>query len=158
MMSTVRVFLRFLRSRSIAVEGVTPEHVTSYVELRLAECRHKHERHPRNVALWHYHHASPIRRYLRLVRGQWPPEILARDETEAFRRQVCTSYGRWLTELHGFSVETLRKNGHAAKVFLEWLRDGASPNTMRRLAVSDIDAFLVWRNQGLRRVDQAWSG
>jgi hypothetical protein len=55
-------------------------------------------------------------------------------------------------------VETLRKNGHAAKVFLEWLRDGASPNTMRRLAVSDIDAFLVWRNQGLRRVDQAWSG
>ncbi|MGD0790900.1 MAG: site-specific integrase [Terriglobales bacterium] len=152
MMSTVRVFLRFLRSRSIPVEEVTPEHVASYVELRLAECRRNHEQHPRNVALWHYHQTSPIRRYLRLVRGQWPPERPVQDEIEAFRRQICTSYGRWLTELHGFSAETLRKNGHAAKVFLEWLGDRAGPNTMRRLAVSDIDAFLVWRNQGLRRV------
>jgi integrase/recombinase XerD len=151
MMSTVRVFLHFLRRHSIAVEGVTPDHITSYLELRLAAFRRTHRRHPRNVAQWRYHCTGPIRRYLRLVRGHWPPERPVGDETEAFRRQLRATYGRWLTELHGFSTETLRKNGHAAKVFLEWLGDRANPDSLRRLAVSDIDTFLAWRNQGLRR-------
>src|SRR5271169_5872723 len=44
--SAVRVFLRFLQSHSIAVEAVTPEDVTSYLESRLAEFQRKYKRHP----------------------------------------------------------------------------------------------------------------
>jgi site-specific recombinase XerD len=150
-MSVVRAFLRFLQSHSIAVEAVTPEDVTSYLESRLAEFQRKHKRHPRNVSVYHYQQTGPIRRYLQLVRGQWPPGKPIEGELDVFRRQVCTGYGNWLTDLHGLSQETLQKNGHAAGVFLEWLGDRASSTSLRTLTVADIDAFLAWRNQGLRR-------
>ena len=149
--SAVRVFLRFLQSHSIAVEAVTPEDVTSYLESRLAEFERKYKRHPRSVTIWRYWRTGPIRRYLQLVRGQWPPEKRIVGELDVFRRQVCTGYGHWLTDLHGLSQETLQKNSHAAGVFLQWLGDRASPKSLRTLTVADIDAFLAWRNQGLRR-------
>ena len=149
--SAVRVFLRFLQSHSIAAEAVTPEDVTSYLESRLAEFQRKHKRHPRHVSRWRYQRTGPIRRYLQLVRGQWPPEKPIVGELAVFRRQVCTGYGHWLTDLHGLSQETLQKNSHAAGVFLQWLGDHASPNSLRTLTIADIDAFLAWRNQGLRR-------
>ncbi|MBI1956565.1 MAG: tyrosine-type recombinase/integrase [Acidobacteria bacterium] len=151
MMSAVRVFLRFLQNRSIPVEIVTPEHLASYLGFRLVEFQRKHKRCPRNVTQWRYDRTGSLRRYLRFVRGRWPEEKAAQNEAEAFRRQVCASYGCWLTDLHGFSPETLRKNGHAAGVFLEWLRDRGSKESLRRLTLSDLDAFLAWRNQGLRR-------
>lgn len=151
MMSAVRVFLRFLEKRSIPIETVTPDHLASYLEFRLAESQRKHKRSPRNITQRRNGRTGSIRRYLRFVRGCWPAEKPAQNEAEAFRRQVCASYGRWLTELHGFSAETLRKNGHAAGVFLEWLGDRASQESLRGLTVSDLDAFLAWRNQGLRR-------
>ena len=155
MMSAVRVFLRFLQNRSIPVETVTPDHLVSYLEFRLAEFQRKHQRSPRNVGQWRSERTGAIRRYLRLVRGRWPVEKPAQSEAEAFRRQVCASYGRWLTELHGFSPETLRKNGHAAGVFLEWLGGRASKESLHGLTVSDLDAFLAWRNQGLRRATRS---
>ena len=155
MMSVVRVFLRFLQNRSIPVETVMPDHLESYLEFRLAEFQRKHQRSPQNVGQWRSDRTGPIRRYLRFVSGRWPVEKPAQTEAEAFRRQVCASYGCWLTELHGFSPETLRKNGHAAGVFLEWLGDRASHESLRGLKVSDVDAFLAWRNQGLRRATRS---
>jgi len=151
MMSAVRVFLRFLQNRSIPVETVTPEHLASYLEFRLAELQHKHKRCSRNSTQWRYDRTGSIRRYLRFVCRRWPAEKPAQNAAEAFRRQVCASYGQWLTELHGFSPETLRKNSHAAGVFLEWLGDRADKESLRGLTVSDLDAFLAWRNEGLRR-------
>ena len=148
MMSAVRVFLRFLKDRSIPIETVTPEHFASYLEFRLAEFQRKKNRYPRKVSQWHYHRTGTIRRYLRLVRGRWPVEKPPQTEAEAVREQVCARYGRWLKELHGFSPETLRKNGHAARVFLEWLGHRAGKESIRGLTVSDLDAFLAWRNQG----------
>ena len=149
--SAVRVFLRFLRSRSIAVEAVTPEDITSYLESRLAEFQRKYKRLPRHIKMWRHQRTGPIRRYLRLVRGQWPPEKPIGDELAVFRRQLCTGYERWLTDIRGLSHATLRKNGDAAKVFLEWLGNCCSPHSLHKLTVADLGAFLAWRNQGLRR-------
>src|SRR5207244_4330611 len=61
------------------------------------------------------------------------------------------SYEHWMVELHGFAAPTLRKNGHAAQVFLEWLGVRASHEMLGSLDVANIDAFLAWRNPGLRR-------
>ena len=105
--SAVRVFLRFLQSHSIAIEAATPEDVASYLEPRLAEFERKYKRHPRSVSIWRYWRTGPIRRYLQLVRGQWPPEKRIEGELDVFRHQVCTGYGHWLTCLHGLSQETL---------------------------------------------------
>jgi site-specific recombinase XerD len=149
--SVVRALLRFLRSRSIAVEAVTPEDITWYLESRLAEFQRKYKRLPRHIKLWCYQRTGPIRRYLRLVRGQWPPEKPIGDERAVFRRQLCTGYEGWLTDVRGLSHATLRKNGDAAKVFLEWLGKRCSRHSLHKLTVADFDAFLAWRNQGLRR-------
>src|SRR3974377_907427 len=53
-LSAVQVFLRFLHSRSIAVEAVIPEDITSYLESRLAEFQRKYKRRPSNVIQWRY--------------------------------------------------------------------------------------------------------
>ena len=90
--SAVRVFLRFIQSHSIAIEAVTPEDVTSYLEWRLAEFERKYKRHPRSATIWRYWRTGPIRRYLQLVRGQWPPEKRIEGELDVFRRRL---HGLW---------------------------------------------------------------
>jgi site-specific recombinase XerD len=65
------------------------------------------------------------------------------------------TYGRWLTELQGLSTETLRKNGDAARLFLQWLGERARPDALKELTISDIDAFLAWRNPKLRRATRS---
>src|SRR5439155_23607464 len=47
--------------------------------------------------------------------------------------------------------ETLRKNGDAARVFLHWLGDRASRESLPRLGLLEIDQYLSWRMPGLRR-------
>jgi site-specific recombinase XerD len=56
-----------------------------------------------------------------------------------------------LTDLHGFTQPTAAKNGHAARVFLDWLGERASPAALRQLSVADLDTFLAWRYPSLRR-------
>jgi site-specific recombinase XerD len=74
---------------------------------------------------------------------------------ERFRREVLAGYGRWLTDLHGFSQPTLAKNRYSARVFLDWLGERAKAAALRKLTVEDVDAFFVWRNQHLRRATRA---
>ena len=150
-LSTVRVFRRFLRAQHISVDDVEPGHVALYLETKLAAFRRTHQRLPANLDFWRYGLTGPIRRYLRLIRGKWPPEAPVTDELERIRRDLCAGYGRWLTELKGLSQETLCKNGNAAHLFLEWLGERARYEALRALKVSDVDAFLAWRNPGLRR-------
>jgi hypothetical protein len=45
-MSAVRGFLRFLRSQSVGIEQVQPEHVERYIKFRYAEFEHIHHRAP----------------------------------------------------------------------------------------------------------------
>lgn len=154
-LSTIRVFLRFLRGQHVSVEGVQPAHVALYLESKLATFQCTHRRLPTNLSVWRYGLTGPIHRYLQLVRGKWPPDVPVADELEAIRRDLCARYGRWLTEMKGLSPETLRKNGDAAQLFLRWLRERARPEALRTLTVSDMDGFLAWRNPGLRRATRS---
>jgi site-specific recombinase XerD len=65
---------------------------------------------------------------------------------------VLDGYGRWLVVSCGLSKETLRKNGEAARVFLQWLGDrAANRDSLARLGLADIDQYLSWRMPSLRR-------
>ena len=154
-LSTIRVFLRFLAGQHVSIEDVQPGHVASHLETRLAAFRRMRGRLPVNVKAWRYKLTGPIHRHLRLVRGQWPPEVPVTDELEAIRRALCAGYGRWLTGAKGLSEETLRKNGDAAHVFLRWLGERARPEAVQTLSVADIDGFLAFRNPGLRRATRS---
>lgn len=150
-LSIIRVFLRFLHQQHVSVEEVRPSHIALYLESRLAAYQRSRRRLPADPKLWRYRLTGPIHRYLRLVQGKWPPKVLVTDELEVVRRDLCAGYGRWLTEMKGLSPETLRKNGDAAQLFLRWLGERARPEALRKLMVTDVDAFLAWRNPGLRR-------
>jgi site-specific recombinase XerD len=56
-----------------------------------------------------------------------------------------------MIDLRGLSQPTVRKNSHAACVFLEWLGDAARVEKLRELTVLDVDRFLAWRTPKLRR-------
>src|SRR5439155_19860177 len=135
----IRVFLRFLGEQGVSVEEVQPAHVALYLESKLAAFRRTHRRLPTNLDLWRYGLTGPIHRYLRLGRGKWPPERPVIEELETLRRVLCAGYGSWLTELKGLSPDTLRKNGHAAHLFLQWLGERGRPEGLQTLTVSDID-------------------
>src|SRR5207247_10639626 len=105
---------------------------------------------PRNPEQWRAGYTGPIHRLLRMIDPHWPPPEAPRDAQEQFRREVLDGYGRWLVDIRGLSESTLRKNGDAARMFLEWLGTRAG-DSVRQLGVGDIDRYLSLRRPRLRR-------
>jgi site-specific recombinase XerD len=60
-------------------------------------------------------------------------------------------YRSWLIELRGLSELTFQKNWGTADLFLRWLDDRLSEAGLRELTPTDLDAFLAWRMNDLRR-------
>jgi site-specific recombinase XerD len=85
---------------------------------------------------------------------QWPPSASPRDAQERFRREVCEGYGRWIIDVQGQSMATVRKNGEEARVFLQWLQESVGVTSLRQLEVENIDAYLAWRFPRLRRASR----
>jgi hypothetical protein len=73
-----------------------------------------------------------------MLNPDWPPPDLPANDCERFQREVLDGYARWLVDIRGLSRGTLRKNGGAARVFLCWLGDRASRDSLRRLALPDM--------------------
>ena len=84
-------------------------------------------------------------------KGSGRPEERLLTKSERFQRELLEGYGRWLTEVCGLSSKTLCKNSRAARIFLHWLEERASTESLAVLNVADIDAFFSWRMPGLRR-------
>ena len=74
-LSMIRVFLRFLRAEHVPIGDVRPAHIALYLDSRLAAYQRSHRRLPADPKLWRYRLTGPIHRYLRLVRGEWPPKL-----------------------------------------------------------------------------------
>ncbi len=153
-LSSARSFVRFLRTQELSLDAVRPEHVTAYLAHRLARARRTRGQ-PRDLRHWRNQQTNAPRRLLRLIQGRWPPEVKAETSLDRFRREILAGYGRWLTDLHGFSQPTLAKNCYSARVFLDWFGERAKAATLRKLTVKDVDTFFVWRNPRLRRATRA---
>lgn len=148
--SAVRQFLLYLKRQSLATEEVRPSHLASFLQTKLERYRKRSGR-SRNPHQWQTRYTGAIRRLLRMVHSHWPPSEPPTNDCERFQREVCDGYGRWLTEVQGLAEGTLRKNGDAARLFLRWLGERATRDSLSRLTVSDIDKYLEWRMPGLRR-------
>jgi len=148
--SDVRCFLRYLKEHRKTLASVLPEDVSNYLKARLALYRRRNGRTPQNITSWRHGQTGSIHRLLRMARGQWPPAGAAASELELWRRKLLSAYTVWMVDLRGLSRPTVRKNGDAARVFLEWLGDVARLE-LSELTVPTIDRFLAWRSPKLRR-------
>jgi integrase/recombinase XerD len=149
--SAARQFLRYLKERNVSVQEARPSHLTSFLNGKLERSKQRIGRAPKNLRQWPRDYTAPIHQLLGMVHAEWPPPEPPANECERFQRELCESYGHWLTQMHGLSRSTLRKNVDAARMFLEWLKERGGPKTICRLNVSDLDAYLAWRMPELRR-------
>lgn len=144
----VRGFLKYLGEQGASAEEARPQHFASYLESRLAHYRHRHDRPPTNLALWRYSYTGPIKRLLTLAQGQWPPPSV---KPMGFRQDILGRYERRMIDLQGLSQASIESYLDLAKRFLAWFGDNIDAARLSLLTIGDIDAFLAYRNVGLKR-------
>ena len=149
--SAARQFLHYLGQQGSSIEAARPAHLKAFLQLKQERHEERYGRLPKHPKQWRSSYLGPIHRLLRLAQTQWPPAEPPANDGERFQREVCDGYGRWLTDVHGLSHETLKKNGAAARLFLCWLGERADRESLGSLSVADIDAYLEWRLPSLRR-------
>lgn len=154
-LSAIRCLLRYLTKHKKTLISVQPEDVSCYLKARLVLYRRRNGCTPHNMAGWRYRQTGPIHRLLCMVQGEWPPARPAANVLEASRGEILSAYTSWMVDLRGLSQPTVRKNNHAAGIFLEWLKDGARAEKLPELTVLDLDRFLAWRNPKLRRATRS---
>jgi integrase/recombinase XerD len=149
--SAARQFLHYLKQQDVPVEEALPVHIGNFIQAKLERYKQRYRRLPSHPRQWRTRYAAATHRLLRMMNPNWPPREPPANDSERFQREVLDGYGRWLVDVQGLSKETLRKNGDAAGHFLRWLGDRANRESLRRLAVPEIDQYLTWRMPGLRR-------
>jgi site-specific recombinase XerD len=153
--SAARQFLAYLTEQGTSIDEAGASHLDAFLETKLEQYRNRHDCLPRHPIKWRSTYTGPIHRLLRMLQPQWPPAETPANDCERFQFEVRDGYGRWLTEVQGLSQETLRKNGDAARLFLRWLGERADRESLGRLSVFDLDGYLEWRMQRLRRATRS---
>ena len=149
--SAARQFLLWLEKQGVPPEQVRPQHLDDFIQMKL-KSRHRPGALPRNPLRVRRRYSAAIRRLLRMLNPNWPPPVPPASDGERFQRELLDGYGRWLIDVHGLSQGILRRNSRAARMFLDWLGDKAGRDSLRGVGVSEIDEYLNWRMQGLRRI------
>lgn len=144
-------FVAFIEERGLTVAVVRPADVEAFLQAESERFRRQHRRVSVCEARWRSLFIAPIYLLLRMVDPQWPPPKPSGNPQERLRQQVCNGYAQWITEVRGLSGGTLRKNGDAARMFVQWLQENASLRSFRELRIQNIDDYLAWRLPDLRR-------
>lgn len=153
-----RRFVIFLWKRHIAVEAAEPPNVSSYLQNELRLFRRRNRRAPSSIQGWRNSHTGGIHMLLRLVQGQWPPVSVPSTSFEAFHRQVCEEYARWLCDVRGLAPESRSAHGAEACRFLGWLGERGNPQNLLSISVPDIDVYMSLRAKSQRRISLNGSG
>jgi site-specific recombinase XerD len=152
--AAVNQFLRHLHHQRKPVEATRPADVAAFVEVKRDQYEKRHGGPPPSERKWRYGYTGPIHRFLRLIDPEWPRPEPPRTEGERIQRELLEGYGRWLTDDHGLSEGTLKKNSEDAQRFLSWL-ESSGRSMLMDLTVADIDAYLAWRLAPLRRTTRS---
>lgn len=152
--AAVNQFLRHLNRQGKLVEATCPADVAVFVEEKRKQYEKRHGGPPPSERKWRSGYTGPIHRFLRLIDPEWPRPEPPHNEGERFQRELIEGYGRLLTDDHGLSEGTLKKNSEEARRFLSWL-ESSGRSTLMDLTVADIDAYLAWRLAPLRRTTRS---
>jgi integrase/recombinase XerD len=148
--SAARQFLLHLEQQNVPVEQVRPQDLVGFIQMKL-ESPQRRGAQPRNPSRVRRRYSGAIRQLLRMLNPNWPPPEPPANDAERFQRQLLDGYGHWLVDVHGLSQGIFRRNSRAARAFVDWLGDKASREVLSRVGLSEIDGYLNWRMQGLRR-------
>ena len=148
-----RRFLKYLYEHARTAETALPADVEGFLRQERRAYRKRHGYAPPSIPKWHRQRITPVRTILRLAQGQWPPASEPKLETsrELFHRDLLKSYDLWMDELRGLAAATRVQRIERAHEFLSGLRERSEPNRLHELQVRDIDAYLTFRTEGLRR-------
>ena len=146
-----RRFVDYLVKKSIAIEAVHSDEVEDFLRWELRSWRRRHRRAPRTILEWRRRYKTAIHTFLRLVHGRWPAVAVPKTAIEAFHRDVVEGYDTWMRELRGLASVTRSSRTTEALEFLTELGPRGDQESLARLGVGDIDAYLRQRCKGLRR-------
>jgi integrase/recombinase XerD len=147
----VRQFLDYLEQQGTAVDEARPQHIEGFAQMKMERFKRRHGTLPDHPHRYRRQCSGAIRLLLRMLTPGWPLPEPPANECARFQSEALDGYGRWLVEVHGLAHETGVGLVRAARVFLDWLGDGVGRDSLSRLGLSEIDRYLSWRMQGLRR-------
>lgn len=143
-------FLEHCDSSALTIETVGSCHVEEFLRRQHQLFRKRHGPSP-PFQKWRLRYTSPVHLLLRLVHGRWPVPDPPATVIEAFHRDIVQDYDAWLRDLRGLHPETRTKRTVHALRFLTALGPRADRETLARLSVRDVDAYLKQCCNGLRR-------
>ena len=139
-----RRFLSYLTRRGQCLESVSPADVDHYVN----GLRRRRDRRALPAA-WRRAHRAAIQMLLRLVHGNWPPELTPTGADEIAEQELVNGYDAWMVELRGLSASTREHTRTETRLLLRWLRDHGK--SVVSLCVADLDAYIAARGISMRR-------
>jgi len=148
-LSASKRFCDFMQREGLTVYTVQPTHIKKHLSALKRQRRSCGRL--RLSQSWRTGHRTGIHMLLRLVHGCWPTFKLPSSEHEYFHRQLIQEYNTWMSDLRGLSSRTCFTRCADAKRFLEWLGERGAEDHLHKLAVPDLDAFIQWRVQPMRR-------
>jgi len=145
-----RHFLDDCDAKALAIEAVRSAHLTAFLRRRY---RLFSKRHGKVLPFrrWRGRYTGAVHMLLRLVHGRWPVADPPASAREAFHRDIVQEYDAWLRDLRGLRPQTRTKRTTHALRFLASLGPRADQESLARLSVRDIDAYLKQSCSGLRR-------
>jgi site-specific recombinase XerD len=142
-------FVRYLKEAHVAFEAVESSDVDRYLQEEQRLDR-QHQRTPQSMDRWRQRQTAGINMLLRLVRKQWPPEVVG-TPCEQFHRQVCEQYARWMADVRGLALETISRRSTEARQFLTWLAARGDQQNLFNITIRDVDSYLIARAVSHRR-------
>jgi integrase/recombinase XerD len=143
-------FLDYCDGKALAIEAVRSAHLTKFLRRQYRLFSKRHGKSP-SFQKWRLRYTSALHMLLRLVHGRWPVAVPPATALEAFHRDVVQDYDAWLRDLRGLHPETRTKRTTHALRLLTALGTRGAQESLARLSVPDIDAYLKQSCRGLRR-------
>ena len=144
-------FIDYLGRKCIAAEVAYAPEVEDFLRGEVRSWRRQHGRDPRNTVEWRGRYQTAINVFMRSVHGHWPVVAAPSTAIEVFHRDLVQGYDAWMRELRGLASVTRSTRTTQALEFLTELGPRGSQESLARLGVRDIDAYLQQRCKGLRR-------
>jgi site-specific recombinase XerD len=148
-------FLAYLTQRNVAIGAATPADVESYLRKELRRFRRLRQRLPTALSSWHHKRTAPIHLLLRTAQRDWPPVAPPSTPLELFHQQLLDGCARWLADCRGLAAQTIVARRGQWQQFLNWLDERGSQERLSDLSVADLDAYLQFRAQSVRRSTRA---